>query len=167
MIQSISGVRDDRKWFYLGLRHLRMAFRLLRSGFADGAVFHAYHCYECLLSAVIAANGYPVPPEGWTRIALATGVIVEAYRSPEGFVQDRNAHRARIILFDQLVDQTRPYRADHQLLRTYLRYQVRLDALYYDPSRAQLPEDAYTAKYAVGVTSLLLRFSREVRKEIA
>lgn len=56
--------QPKRKWYALALRHLRMASRLLDSGFADGAVFHTYHAYECVLSAFIAANGLPVPPDG-------------------------------------------------------------------------------------------------------
>jgi HEPN domain-containing protein len=65
---TISAMPDPkRKWYGLALRHLRMASRLLDSGFADGTVFHAYHAYGCVLSALIAAKGYPVPPDGKTQ----------------------------------------------------------------------------------------------------
>jgi hypothetical protein len=123
---SAPWARADRKWYSLALRHLRMARRLLRSGFADGAAFHGYHCYECLLSALIAAKGYPVPPEGWTRLELPSGRVIEAYPSPAGSIQERNAHKARIVFFDELADPGRRYFALHRLLRTFLTYQDRL-----------------------------------------
>lgn len=41
--------------------------------FADGAIFHTYHAYECVLSAFIAAHNYPVPPEGWTKLTSPSG----------------------------------------------------------------------------------------------
>src|SRR5438270_9855049 len=84
-----------RKWYGLALRHLRMASRLLRAGFADGAIFHTYHAYECVLSALIAAHGHPVPPEGWTTITTPSGRTVSLYPSPSGGIPDRSAHRAR------------------------------------------------------------------------
>jgi hypothetical protein len=114
-------IREDRKWFYLGLRHLRMAHRLLKVGFADGAVFHAYHGFECLLSAVIAAKGYRVPPEGWGTLQLPSGLSVQAYRSPRGMIRDHNAHKARIVLFDELADHERAYFGAYNHLRTFLR----------------------------------------------
>jgi hypothetical protein len=163
---SAPTVREDRRWYYLALRHLRMGRRLLRSGFADGAAFHGYHCYECLLSAVIAAKGYPVPPEGWTKLELPTGRTIEAYPSPSGSIQERNAHKARIVFFDELADPGRRYFALHRLLRTFLTYQDRLDALYYDPGTDRLPQDRYSAAYAVGLLSTLWQFAREVRSEI-
>jgi len=78
---TISVVRPNakRKWYGLALRHLRMASRLLDSGFADGATFHAYHAYECVLSSFIAAHGYLVPPEGWTKITRPSGKAVLVY----------------------------------------------------------------------------------------
>ncbi len=65
-----------RKWYGLTLRHLRMASRLLDSGFPNGAIFHTCHAYECVLSAFIAAHGYPVPPEGWAKLASPKGTKV-------------------------------------------------------------------------------------------
>ncbi len=115
MISSLP-IREDRKWYYLGLRHLRMAFRLMRSGYADGAVFHAYHGYEWVLSALIAAKGYPVPPEGWTTLRLPTGRVLQAYPSPQGMIPDHNAHKARIVFFDQLADRTESYYRDFNRL---------------------------------------------------
>jgi hypothetical protein len=140
-----------------------MATRLLRSGFADGAVFHAYHAYECVLSAFIAANGYPVPPEGWTSLSLPSGKIIKAYPLPGGVIQDRNAHKARIVFFDQLADSTKGYYATHQLLRTFITYQDRLDALYYDPASKRLPHQRYLMPFTSGLLPVVERFAREVR----
>jgi hypothetical protein len=149
----VPSVRADRKWYSLALRHLRMARRLLRSGFADGAAFHGYHCYECLLSALIAAKGYPVPPEGWTRLELPSGRVIEAHPSPSGSIQERNAHKARIVFFDELADLGRRYLALHRLLRTFLTYQDRLRgwSLRVGPScRFGCRGDARVARSAAG-----------------
>ncbi len=157
---------EDRKWYYLGLRHLRMSRRLLRSGFADGAVFHAYHGFECLLSAVIAANGYPVPPRGWTSLRLPQGKIVQAYLSPSGVIEEHNAHKARLILFEELTDQSEPHYANYVELSAFLKYQDRLDSLYYQPSLNQLPEELYPASLAAELVLAVTRFALSVRGDI-
>lgn len=158
--------RAERKWYYLGLRHLRMSQRLLRSGFADGAVFHAYHGFECLLSAVIAARGYPVPPEGWTTLLLPSGASVQAYPAPEGMIRDFNAHKARLALFDQLADPTSAYYDAYDHLRTFLTYRDRLDSLYYEANQNRLPEDRYSLAFGEALLPALTRFAREVRTEV-
>ena len=87
--QRVAPQVAKRKWFALAQRHRRMAERLLRSGFADGAVFHAYHAYECVVSALIAAHGVPVPA----------------------------SHVGRFALFARLRDATKPYAATQRHLR--------------------------------------------------
>lgn len=159
-------VREDRKWYYLGLRHLRMSHRLLRLGFADGAVFHAYHGFECLLSALIAANDYPVPPEGWTTLRLPSGTSVQAYPSPHGMIRDHNAHKARIVLFDQLADGASAYYSTYNHLRAFLTYRDRLGSLYYDATLNRLPEEQYASSFVAGLLPALTRFAQEVRIEI-
>lgn len=57
LTETIRAVAEERKWHYLALRHLRIGFRLLRSGYADGATFHGYHSYGCLLGALNSAKG--------------------------------------------------------------------------------------------------------------
>lgn len=102
-----------RKWYGLALRHQRMAAVLLHAGFADGTVFHAYHAYECVLSAFIAAKGYPVPPEGWTTLRSPSGQTIKAYPLNPVPIQDRSAHKARLIFFDQLAERAMPCFATH------------------------------------------------------
>src|SRR5712692_9084702 len=80
-----------RKWYGLALRHLRMASRLLDSGFSDGAFFHTYHAYECVLTS----------PKG-TK-------VIGHYPSPKGGIQERSAHKARLIFFSELADATKAY----------------------------------------------------------
>jgi hypothetical protein len=160
---SIATIREDHRWYYLAVRHLRMAFRLLRDGFADGAVFHSYHAYECVLSAFIAANGYPVPPEGWTSLRLPSGKPVKAYSSPQGPILDKHAHKARIVFFELLADQTKAYYATHARLRTFITYQDRNYALYYDPVSQRLPHQRYQATFTHGLLPILTQFAREVR----
>lgn len=140
-----------------------MASRLLSDGFADGAVFHAYHAYECVLSAFIAAKGYPVPPEGWTSLRLPSGKTVKAYQLPHGMIQDRSAHKARIVFFDQLADPTKPYHATHQRLRRIITLQDRNDALYYDPSSDRLPHEQFQSAFANGLLPVVAQFARGVR----
>lgn len=160
-------VRPDekRKWYGLALRHIRMALRLLDAGFADGAIFHAYHAYECVLSSFIAANGYPVPPEGWTKLLSPKGTIW-FYPSPRGGIQDRSAHKARLIFFNELADSSKPYFARHRTLSRYLTLSVRMDSLYYDAVRDLLPHEAYSHSFAFNLIPEVHLFAREVWKEI-
>src|SRR5947207_941429 len=104
MTSGSSRAAAKRAWYGLALRHLRMAALLLRSGYADGAAFHNYHAYECCLSALIAARGFDVPPEGWTRLVTPAGPVVQAYPSPGGGIQERSAHKARLLFFNELAD---------------------------------------------------------------
>ena len=77
----------ERKWYGLALRHLRIASRLLRAGFPDAAYFNAYHAFECAVSAVIAAKGYQVPPEGKIKIKAGKKTI-RYYPSPSGQIKE-------------------------------------------------------------------------------
>lgn len=142
-----------------------MASRLLRAGFADGAVFHTYHAYECVLSALIAAKGYPVPPDGWTKLQLPSGKTVRAYPSPQGRIQDHNAHKARIVFFEQAADRTKSYYTSHSRLRTFLTVQDRLDALYYNAAKNHLPEQRYQSSLATDLLSAVWKFAQEVRDD--
>ncbi len=155
-----------RKWYGLAQRHLRMAIRLLRWGFADGAAFHAYHAFECILSAHIAASGYEVPPEGWTILNAPSGKTIKAYPSPGGGIQDRSAHKARLIFFDQVADRTKPYFATYSILSRFLTVAARNDALYYDASSDLLPQQQYPHAQVSGLLPLVRRFAREVWREI-
>lgn len=143
-----------RKWYGLALRHLRMASRLLQAGFADGACFHAYHAYECVLSTFIASNGYPVPPEGWTKLVTPKGKTVYNYPSPSGGITDKSAHKARLLFFNELTNTAKPYFAIHSSLSRYLTLSVRMDSLYYDASLDRLPFEAYDALFAAPLTLL-------------
>jgi hypothetical protein len=160
---GIPSPREDRRWYYLALRHLRMASRLLRDGFADGAVFHIYHAYECVLSAFIAANGYQVPPDGWTSLVLPSGEKKHFYPSPAGDITDKNAHKARIAFFEQLADGSRPYYVIHTRLRTFITYQDRLNALYYDRNSDRLPHHQYLESFAAQLLPIVTQFALEVR----
>jgi hypothetical protein len=155
-----------RKWYGLALRHLRMAARLLRLGFADGAAFHAYHAYECVLSAFIAAHDFAVPPEGWTRLLSPSGRLVGAYPSPSGGITDRSAHVARIVFFDELADRTKPYYATHVRLSNFLGVDARNAALYYDANRDLLPHQQYSAMLVAGLLPVVRQFAREAWREI-
>jgi hypothetical protein len=164
---TISVVRPDakRKWYGLALRHLRMASRLLISGFADGATFHAYHAYECVLSSFIAGCGYPVPPEGWTKL-ISPKKTIWAYPSPRGGIPDRSAHKARLAFFNELADSTKPYFLLLATLRRYLTLDVRMDSLYYDANLDRLPHNAYSHPFALGLIPEVHLFAQEVWKEI-
>lgn len=107
-----------RRWLRLAVRHLRMSRRLLESGFADGAMFHTYHAYECALSTVIAASGYSVPPKGWVELSDPDDPkkTVRYYASPKGHFKEGSSHKARVVLFKQLADQAKPYYSTYVLI---------------------------------------------------
>ena len=157
---------EDRKWYGLALRHLRIASRLHRAGFLDGAVFHAYHAYECVLSAFIANSGYPVPPEGWTKLKLPSGKTRWVYPSPSGYITERSAHKARIIFFDELANRTKPYCQTHARLKRFITFDDRLNALYYDASTDTLPYERYQSAIVQGLLLEVHQFAWDVRREI-
>ena len=143
-----------------------MASRLLVAGFADGAIFHTYHAYECVLSAFIAAHNYPVPPEGWTKLTSPTGKSILAYASPKGGIQDKSAHRARLMFFIELADPTKPYFTHHAILSRFITLGDRMDSLYYDAIRDRLPHEAYDHSFANDLIPVVNVFAREVWREI-
>lgn len=155
-----------RKWYGLAQRHLRMATRLLRRGFADGATFHTYHAFECILSAHIAASGYDVPPQGWTKLNTPSGKTVKAYPSPGGGIQEKAAHKARLVFFDEVADRTKPYFATYSTLSRFLTVAARNDALYYDATSDLLPQQRYPPAQVTGLLPMVRRFAREVWREI-
>lgn len=126
-----------RRWYALAQRHRRMAERLRRSGFFDGAVFHTFHAYECVVSALIAANGNPVPPN----------------------------HGRRFLLFARLRDPTRPYAATQTQLDV-LTFPTRNASLYLDERSDLLPSDLFDAAFVDRLLPAVHRFSREVWAEI-
>lgn len=126
-----------RRWHDLARRHLRMATLLLRRGFADGAMFHAFHAFECGMSALIAAHGRPVPTD----------------------------HRGRFTRFEQMRESAQPYASTAQRL-TRLTVAARNDALYYDQITGLLPTDIYTTNDVDADLRLVARFVFELRREI-
>lgn len=155
-----------RKWYGLALRHRRIAARLLRLGFADGAAFHAYHAYECILSAHIAASGFAVPPEGSTMLSTPSGKTIKVYPSPGGYIKETSTHKARIVFFGEVADRTKPYFATYSTLSRFLTVNARNDALYYDATHDLLPQQRYTLAQVAGLLPLVRRFAREVWQEI-
>ena len=162
---SISVPDRKRKWYGLALRHLRMASLLLNQGFADGAIFHAYHAYECTLSAFIAAKNYSVPPEGWTTLTTPKGKKT-CYPSPNGGISDRSAHKARLMFFIELADLTKPYYTRYLTLSRSIKLSVRMDSLYYDTVLDRLPHEIFRRSFADGLIPEVHLFARDVWKEI-
>lgn len=156
-----------RRWYALALRHLRMAARLQRSGFADGVVFHVYHAYECVLSALIASKGYPVPPNGWTTMETPEGKKVSYYPAPTSPITVGSAHKARIVFFDQLADKSKDYWYTHQRLRRILTDAHRMDALYYDAATDKLPHERYKLLDTDQIRKVVGQFAREVWHQIS
>ncbi len=73
---------------------------------------------------------------------------------------------ARTVFFDELADPTKPYYINFRRLSTFLTVQDRLDSLYYDVTRNQLPEDQYAASFVAELWRTVMQFAREVRGEI-
>lgn len=137
---------DTIKWYRLGLRHLRVARCLLGLGFHDAAVFHAYHAYECGLSALIAANGHEVPPSGGKLPGTSSARGVE-YTCRGGNVVEPSAHQARIAMFNKLADDTKPYYSVHARLQRYVQ-STRNDSLYLDRNTGSLPHQSFSPSFA-------------------
>ncbi len=114
-----------------------MAERLYRSNYFDGAVFHGYHAFECVVSAFIAARGVRVPPN----------------------------HRERIIRFTQNIDHTQPYATEYVNL-DFLTLAVRNQSLYYDEATNVMPPDRYDAIFTDYLLSAIDRFARAVWREL-
>ena len=155
-----------RKWYGLALRHLRMASRLLDSGFADGAIFHTYHAYECVLSALIAAKGHPVPPQGRVQLTSSPGKKVLGYPLPQGNVLEQSAHKARQVFFMKLADQSKPYYTQHQVLSRFITLNDRMDSLYYDAIQDRLPHEVYSHAFALEAIQEVRLFAHDVWKDI-
>lgn len=126
-----------RRWYALAQRHRRMAERVRRDGFIDGTVFHAYHAYECSISALIAARGHPVPI----------------------------SHRGRLALYERLRHGTSPSTATANRLAR-LTIQTRNASLYYDESEDGMPSERFDVAYADRILPIVHRFAREIWAEI-
>ena len=140
-----------------------MADTLLKAGFADGSVFHAYHAYECALSSLVAANGYEVPPNGLvTGPSPSTGRQVRLYPGPNGAIVEPSAHRLRMVLFGQLQDLTQPYAATFAVLSRFMTVDFRNNALYYDTANDRLPAQVYSTPFAGSLLPQVRQFARDV-----
>lgn len=137
MSSSISPQVVTRRWYALAQRHRRMADRLLRAGFADGALFHTYHAYECVVSAVLSSLGLRVPPN----------------------------HARRIELFVQHRDTAKPYDTTERALRE-LNMQLRNQSLYYDEVEDLLPSERFSLALVADLLALAHQFAWEVWQEI-
>lgn len=156
---------DERQsWYVLAIRHLRMARRLLRSGFTDGAIFHTYHAYECVLSSLIASRGHPVPPLGKIPLAAGKGQR-RGFKTPAG-VEEPSTHKARLLLFDEFADRGAAYYAVHAKIRRWLTTDFRNDALYYDSVARKLPHEGWTGRDADRALVEVRAFAQDVWRSI-
>lgn len=111
---------NEIRWAELADRHLEMYYALFDRGFFDGAMFHAYHAFECAISALLASYSIPIPPDGRRESPLGS-----FYKGPHTKVPAIwGAHRAKLalvsqidtshmncsILLSQLLPQIRPHR---------------------------------------------------------
>ncbi len=149
---------DTIKWYRLGLRHLRVARCLLGLGFYDAAVFHAYHAYECGVSAVIAANGYEVPPWGG-RASSPLGARGIEYSCRGGNVIEPSTHQARISMFNKLADHTESYYRIHERLQRYVQTK-RSESLYLDRNTGTLPHENLSTAFAEQLTTRVREFAK-------
>ena len=161
-----SGSREKRKWFLLSLRHLRIARLLLENGFADACVFHAYHAYEGVLSALIAQRGYDVPPQGATKVVFKSGPPKKVFLSPTDSDYEFSTHKARILYFNKLADKNMTYWNTHDILQRIATVDARNNALYYDPQNDRLPFEQYDPNFATQLLEHVRRFAAEVWQEI-
>jgi len=114
-----------------------MAKVLLRTGFADGAMIHTYHAFECAISAVIAVHGESVPPN----------------------------HHHRLSLWSRIRDVSKPYAAMEERLPD-LTMSVRNNALYYDEADGLLPHDRFSSAFVGEQLRLVAGFVFQLRHEL-
>lgn len=157
MITPAPTPRPDRRWYELSLRHLRMSSRLLRLGFADGSCFHTYHGFECGVSALIAAKGWPVPPVG-RQFSPRRRVY---YNGPSGQIFEPSTHKIRLILFDEVADRSKPYYATFAILKRILTNPMRNDTLYYDPVNDLVPRQQFNESFALGLYQQVRQWVRK------
>ncbi|MDP9363400.1 MAG: hypothetical protein M3Q10_04065 [Chloroflexota bacterium] len=93
-------------------------------------MFHAYHGYECAISAYLAAAGIDVPP----------------------------SHSTRLIRFENLLDRYGPTGEAYQQLDFFL-VLVRNQTLYYQPEWDLSPVDRFHAEYIALVMPLVHAFA--------
>jgi len=160
-----SAPHPERKWYGLAIRHLRMA-SLLLCPYPDSAFVHCYHAYEFAVSALIAARAYPVPTEGRTYFINASGKKVHYYPSPTRQITELSSHKAKILLFNDLADRTKPYFSIHATLSRFITVVARNHALYYDETLNLLPQDRLTTSDALSAYREVRKFALEIWKEI-
>lgn len=152
---------EARKWFQLGVRHLGIASSLVGT-FPDGSAFHTYHAFECAISAVIAAKGCGVPPDG-KKFGPKRLVY---YQGPSGQIREPSTHKVRLILFDQLADKSKPYYGTFSTLKRILTNRLRSDTLYYDHAKDLLPEQQFDEPRAKALYEQVEKWIEDVRGEI-
>src|SRR5260370_27718961 len=104
-----------------------------------GRSFMLITLMNCVLSSLIAAKGYPVPPDGKTQSVSPQGTRVFGYPSPQGIIPQQGTHKVRQIFFMQLADKSKPYYAQHSVLSRFITLNIRIDSLYYYATQDKLP----------------------------
>ena len=95
-----------------------------------------------------------------------SGKTIKAYPSPSGGIQEKPAHKARLIFFNELADATKPYAATHANLSRFMTLNDRMNSLYYQEVLDRLPQEEYTGSFAAGLLAAVHQFAREVWQEI-
>ena len=126
-----------RRWYALGQRHRRLAEYLRRWAYFDGSVFHAYHAYECVISAHLVGAGLRVPA----------------------------SHAGRLARFDDILDRSGPIAEAYQRL-DFRTIRVRNESLYDEVDGDLCPEDRFDAAYVEVLMPLVHAFARAVWREL-
>ena len=143
-----------------------MASYLLNSSFGDGAIFHLYHAFECCLSALIASQGYDVPPQGRVNVPTGRGRTKKIYRLPTKDIDETSTHKARLVMFNELADRSKPYYQAFSILGSFMSVDFRNAALYYDAPNDLLPQQRYSQADAAALLPQVKGFVDQVWQEI-
>jgi hypothetical protein len=135
---------------------------VLRLGFPDGSAFHTYHAFECAVSALIDAKGYPIPPDG--KKYGPKGIVY--YPGPSGQINEPSTHKVRLILFDQLADKSQQYYTTFSILKRTLTNPMRNDTLYYNSATDVLPSQRFNHSQAEAMYQQVRKWLSELRAEI-
>ena len=119
----------EDKWLRLAVRHLRIC-RSLANKFPDGTTFHAYHAFECAVSAFIAAHGRDVPP-------------LDKKRASGGTPHPKSDHKRRISIFRKLTQPTDHSNSLFGRMAPYMTSELRNDSLYHDGTTNRFPYETH------------------------
>jgi hypothetical protein len=129
-----------QRWYELAVRHSSMADMLCNASppYCDGAYFHAYHAYECMVTAILASAKMPYTREAWQYDPATHTYYYFDYHGNR--LDDRGEHYVYLMLARQIIGTTKPYSAAFDALAKH-KPNHRNQAIDYRFGYLKLPHD--------------------------